>query len=123
MGAYKRKMGINLGGPLLGLFGLTSCGPVVPEADIDAIMEIYDSGEVNSSTGLVYYNAEVSGKGKCVVCHATNGKSSQNLTVLTPRQIASGVRNGNGSMPSYSRVELTDQQVADLIAYIVTLPE
>jgi mono/diheme cytochrome c family protein len=79
------------------------------KADIEALTG-------NSSSGALIY-AE-----NCEICHGTDGQSgtiSKNITGEGNSGTITIVLAGEGQMPSFS--ELSDQEIADVAAYVDTL--
>lgn len=59
----------------------------------------------------------------CMSCHGSSaaGGSGPNIRGAGSDTIQSVVRSGKGSMPAFSTTTITDQSLADLIAYIDSL--
>ncbi len=67
---------------------------------------------------------------QCVMCHSSQPDTKivgpslyhamKGPRALTPQAVRQIIANGKGTMPSF-RDKLTDQQVADLVAYLRTL--
>ena len=65
---------------------------------------------------------------QCAACHAWAGtggalveRAAPPLGRSTPAQVAEAVRVGPGQMPAFGPAALTDQQLADVVAYVRTL--
>ncbi|MBI4301319.1 MAG: cytochrome c [Chloroflexi bacterium] len=62
----------------------------------------------------------------CTVCHP-DGKQGVGpsligvTTKLTTQQITTQIRNGKNVMPAFSTTQISDAQLADLLAYLATL--
>ncbi len=94
--------------------GLTACGPDEEAEDVASL-----TGD--SAAGQSKYDSN------CAVCHGSDGKSgTQNIDIVEETKehgdaaTADVILNGKGSMPGFSGT-LSDQDVADTIAYIKTL--
>jgi mono/diheme cytochrome c family protein len=66
-------------------------------------------------------------KQNCYYCHGTAGQGGRDgariaATALTPAQFTRYVRRPAGAMPAYTAKLLTDEQLADVYAYLKTLP-
>jgi len=62
---------------------------------------------------------------QCAACHAWAGDGgallhveAPNLHRSTPKQVAEAIRVGPGSMPAFGTAALSDQQLADVVAYV-----
>jgi mono/diheme cytochrome c family protein len=63
----------------------------------------------------------------CYYCHGTAGQGGRDgariaATALTVAQFTRYVRRPAGAMPAYTAKLLTDEQLADVYAYLKTLP-
>ena len=92
---------------------LTGGGPAIPSVDVD-------TGDV--SRGAELYRLQ------CAACHswagtggALEGRKAPAVTPASPVQVAEAVRTGPGTMPVFGQAALTNRQVNDLAAYVVTL--
>jgi mono/diheme cytochrome c family protein len=60
----------------------------------------------------------------CNACHP-NGNAGVGPALrgknLSAQQITNRVRNGGGGMPAFSTSQISDQQLADLVAYVQSL--
>ena len=57
----------------------------------------------------------------CVNCHGATGGGvfGQGSSIIgKSNRVANAVRNGIATMPSYNTTDITDQELADLIAYV-----
>lgn len=68
------------------------------------------------------------GNTSCRNCHGENGEGAfapalAGRTDLTFERFRDYVRNPKGRMPSYIPAELTDQEIADMVAYFASLPK
>jgi mono/diheme cytochrome c family protein len=90
---------------------LQSCGSVDAEDPLDEVLP-----EGSAEFGLTAY------ENKCLDCHGTNlnGDSGPSLLNVTETEIRNAVRLGSGSMPSFTKTEITSQDLSDLIQYITT---
>jgi mono/diheme cytochrome c family protein len=66
-------------------------------------------------------------KQNCYYCHGTAGQGGRDgariaATALTVAQFTRYVRRPAGAMPAYTAKLLTDEQLADVYAYLKTLP-
>jgi mono/diheme cytochrome c family protein len=66
-------------------------------------------------------------KQNCYYCHGTAGQGGRDgariaATALTVAQFTRYVRRPVGAMPAYTAKLLTDEQLADVYAYLKTLP-
>jgi mono/diheme cytochrome c family protein len=66
-------------------------------------------------------------KQNCYYCHGTAGQGGRDgariaSTALTAAQFTRYVRRPAGAMPAYTAKLLTDEQLADVYAYLKTLP-
>ena len=74
----------------------------------------------NAASGKTVYQSD------CISCHGSDGASGSArkpvaaLAQSNPEQAISVVLAGDGEMPAWSGV-LTDQQIADVVAYLKTL--
>lgn len=83
--------------------------------------ETEDDNELvgNATAGEVVWTAQ-----GCTACHGADGVSGSagkdivSTATNEPSEFSDVVLNGEGGMPSF---DLTDQQVADLTAYVATL--
>jgi ubiquinol-cytochrome c reductase cytochrome c subunit len=59
----------------------------------------------------------------CLSCHGSDGTggSGPDITSSSSKNIQSAVRNGPSDMPAWTESEITDQNLADIIAYIDSL--
>jgi ubiquinol-cytochrome c reductase cytochrome c subunit len=81
--------------------------------------------------GVVVGNDAEGGKlyrESCAACHSWSGdggalyaRAAPPLHAATRRQIAEAIRVGPGHMPAFGSAALTDDQVADVVAYVRTL--
>ncbi len=94
---------------VLGLI-FAACGGVEGE---DPLQEELPTGSALS--GAVVYAAQ------CATCHGADqlGDSGPSLADVTENELRLAVRDGKGSMPSFSKVQVTSQNLADLIALLV----
>jgi mono/diheme cytochrome c family protein len=82
-----------------------------------------------SSTDLSALPAGTATTGKslytthCSSCHGASagGGSGPNIKNQSSDEIQAAVRSGPGSMPTFSSSSLSDQKLADIIAYVDTL--
>jgi len=63
----------------------------------------------------------------CHLCHGTNGQGSGAGSALTPNTpspeaIASFIRTAPGRMPAYPKEVLSDGEIADIVAFLRTVP-
>lgn len=63
----------------------------------------------------------------CFQCHGTNGQGSDAGTALTPdplpaEAIANFIRFSPGRMPVYPEEVLSDEEIADIVAYLGSVP-
>lgn len=67
---------------------------------------------------VLFQNPEI----KCQSCHP-NGAAGRgpSLVGVSPDKIATYVRNGRGQMPAYPQSRLSDQDLADIIAYVTSI--
>lgn len=91
-------------------------GPAVPDLEL---------GDIDQSRGGELYRQN------CASCHNWDGKggalvgrqNAPDLHAVPSTQIAEAVRIGPGSMPSFGSDVLTDQDLADVVAYVQYLEE
>lgn len=91
-------------------------GPAVPELEL---------GDIDQSRGGELYRRN------CASCHNWDGKggalvgrqNAPDLHAVPSTQIAEAVRIGPGSMPSFGTDVLTDEDLADVVAYVQYLEE
>jgi mono/diheme cytochrome c family protein len=95
------------------LFGiLAACGGVEGE---DPLLEELPAG--SAVTGATVYATN------CLSCHGATqtGITGPDITTATENKIRIAVRNGvSNKMSSFSKTQITSQQLADLIAYLLT---
>jgi mono/diheme cytochrome c family protein len=77
------------------------------------------------AAGKVHYTF---GNTSCTNCHGTNGEGAfapglAGRPELTYERFQKYVRTPLGRMPAYPDSELTDQEIADMVAYFQTLPK
>jgi mono/diheme cytochrome c family protein len=77
----------------------------------------------NVENGRMLYEKQT-----CYYCHGTAGQGGRDgarvaATALTVRQFIRYVRQPTGAMPAFTDKLLSDQQLADIQAYLKTLPE
>lgn len=63
----------------------------------------------------------------CYECHGTDGKGSEAGTALTPDTLppdamANFIRFSPGRMPVYPEEVLSDAEIADIVAYLISVP-
>lgn len=64
----------------------------------------------------------MSSKASCNTCHPNGNKGvGPSVKGINPDRYATQVRNGFGQMPAYPKDAISDQELADLIAYNATL--
>jgi mono/diheme cytochrome c family protein len=70
--------------------------------------------------GGIVYNSAAGAEPACFNCHGADGMQylGVDLKTYSALQIENAVRVGPGVMPVYDTSEISDQQLADLIAYI-----
>jgi uncharacterized repeat protein (TIGR01451 family) len=77
----------------------------------------------NAEAGKAHF---MIGNTSCRNCHGTDGEGAWGPTLagrgLTYEKFRSYVRNPLGRMPAYVPSELTDQEIADMVAYFNSLP-
>lgn len=101
--------------PLLLFVGCSGYESATPELDL--------SGG-NATNGQSVYNNAGSPGNKCSDCHAADGTGVwpyPDIRSFTAQEIATAVRVGPSSMPAYSASEISNSELTDLIAYILTL--
>lgn len=78
--------------------------------------------EGDATRGALVYNVD-GAQLACVTCHGSAGTTvvGVDLKTFSANDIETAVRTGPGTMPQFSYTDLTDQQLADVIAYIQTL--
>jgi ubiquinol-cytochrome c reductase cytochrome c subunit len=103
-------------------------------------MRYYDLGALAAITaGLVFVSpvaaAGSAEKGKaafvkhgCWQCHGFDGQGSSAGSKLAPNPmpleaLTAFVRNTNGAMPPYQKAILTDAELADIHAYLLSVPK
>jgi ubiquinol-cytochrome c reductase cytochrome c subunit len=92
---------------------LTGGGPAIPHPS---------TAGADAATGGVLYRLN------CAACHSWAGtggaledREAPSLFAASPTQIAEAVRTGPEPMPTFGQAALTDEQLADVIAYIRVL--
>lgn len=78
----------------------------------------------NATNGQIVYNNAGSPGNKCSDCHAADGSGVwpyPDIRNATAQQIANAVRLGPLNMPAYSTSEISNSELSDLVAYILTL--
>jgi cytochrome c6 len=76
-----------------------------------------DAVEGDAAAGKAVYEA------RCAVCHGAAGQGAGNYPAVAGEggsEAIEIVTNGDGSMPAF-RGQLTEQEIADVVAYIETL--
>lgn len=89
-------------------------GPDVPVVDV---------ASADVSRGAELYQAN------CASCHAwsarggalANGHTATSLERSSPEQVVAAMRTGLGTMPAYSEASLSDEEAADIAAYVTYL--
>jgi len=80
-----------------------------------------DAPRVNAQTGKQLFEAKT-----CYACHGYVGQGSREGPRLAPPMpypaFLAQVREPRAIMPPYKEAILTDQQVADIVAYLASLP-
>lgn len=80
---------------------------------------------VDTSAGELVYNNNGSLGNKCVDCHAADGSGvfglGPDIRSASSIGIANAVRTGPSTMPAYSSVTITDEELSDLIVFVLTL--
>lgn len=76
----------------------------------------------NADKGKIAYE-----KHGCWQCHGTVGQGGMNGKTLAPRPMpweafSVFVRNSNGAMPPYPKKILSDDELADIHAYLLSIP-
>lgn len=82
-----------------------------------------DLGETNESEGEFMFSED------CAACHTITGAGdalsnniyAPSLHAATPTEIAEAIRSGPGDMPRFGPGTLSNQQVADIVRYVVYL--
>jgi len=59
----------------------------------------------------------------CYECHNYQGQGGPRLTAVSLDRLKSYVRNANGNMPPYRPTVLSDEDIADIYAYLSSLPK
>jgi ubiquinol-cytochrome c reductase cytochrome c subunit len=101
---------------LVAFVGSLGSGPELP---------VLPEGPRNLAAGNELYRAN------CQACHSASGaggalsygRAAPPLGPAEPLQIASAIRVGPGQMPVFDEEVLTDEQVADLVAYVEYLQD
>ena len=93
-------------------FGLAACAPAN-----ESTADLAELPSGNAGDGVAVYQTH------CQVCHGVGGVggSGPDVRSNTSNEIQSAVRNGIGVMPVFTDSQISDQQLADLIAYIDSL--
>ncbi len=77
----------------------------------------------NGAAGKAFWDG---GASMCRQCHGANGEGGFGPDLagraMTPAQFARAVRQPWGVMPAFTREQVSDQQVANLVAYFDSLP-
>jgi ubiquinol-cytochrome c reductase cytochrome c subunit len=70
-----------------------------------------------ATSGLPLYSAQ------CMSCHGITGTGLSGPSIISKSAsgIQTAVRNGPGDMPAWTESEISDQDLADIIAYIDSL--
>lgn len=78
--------------------------------------------EGDAIRGALVYNVD-GAQLACVTCHGSAGTGiiGVDLKTFSASDIETAVRTGPGTMIQYTYLDLSDQQLADVIAYIQTL--
>lgn len=105
------KQGALIIGSIFAIMCFAGCGASANEDRITAIESL--TGDVMNGASLFSAN--------CVVCHGSSGMgiSGPELTGVDRAEAIDTMLEGPDEMPSYSN--LTDQQLADLAAFVVGL--
>lgn len=83
-----------------------------------------DLSNGNAANGQIVYNNAGSPGNKCSDCHAADGSGVwpyPDIRNASAQQIANAVRVGPLNMPAYSTSEISNSELSDLVAYILTL--
>ena len=81
-----------------------------------------DASAGNADSGKTLYTAYY-----CYACHGTVGQGGRDGARIAPNppslaRIRTYVRKPTGNMPPYSAKVVTDQELADIYAYLKTIP-
>lgn len=109
--------------------------PVLNDEDIDALVDyVATLGDGPPIPTVEPGNAAQGHRaylGSCASCHSASttggalphGESAPSLVPADARQIAEAVRIGPGTMPPFSEHAISDEEMNDIVSYIVSLRE
>lgn len=92
---------------------LWACGSSSGDSDRAATISALTG---NAADGKANYEST------CATCHGSDGKSGsegRNITSVSKDEAIDQILNGGGSMPAYD--DFSDQEIADLAAYVTSL--
>lgn len=105
------------------LAGVASCGsPTEPMTPTTTTPPATDAGTAQDPAAIA--RGEALFQTHCAVCHPGGNAGvgpSLKTSTATPNQMRSQVRNGVGLMPPFPSSVISDAQLNDLIAYVMSL--
>jgi mono/diheme cytochrome c family protein len=104
---------------LLILVGYSNCGKV-GETGLTSSNSVQEG---DPAQGSIVYNVDGVAQPACVSCHSADGTGvlGVDLKTFSDQDIETSLRTGPGVMPQYDEIDISQQQLIHLLAYIRTL--